>query len=59
MAMDLTPKQRETGKANFEQVTGDLTRRGFMRSMAVGASVAAVTPAVYFGYKYYTKTLKK
>ncbi len=51
MAMDLTPKQRETGKANFEQVTGDLTRRGFMRSMAVGASVAAVTPAVYFGYK--------
>ena len=51
MAMDLTPKQRETGKANFDQVTGDLTRRGFMRSMAVGASVAAVTPAVYFGYK--------
>ena len=51
MAIDLNPKQRETGKANFQEVTGDLTRRGFMQSMAVGAGVAAVAPSVYFGYK--------
>lgn len=51
MAIDLNPKQRETGKANFQQVAGDLTRRGFMKSMGVGASVAAVSPLAYFGYK--------
>ena len=44
MALDLNPKQRETGKTNFQEVTTDLTRRGFMRSMAVGAGVAAVAP---------------
>lgn len=51
MALDLNSKQRETGKANFQQVAGDLTRRGFMKSMGVGASVAAVSPLVYYGYK--------
>ena len=45
MAIDLNPKQRETGKANFQQVAGDLTRRGFMKSMGVGASVAGAPPA--------------
>ncbi len=58
MAIDLNPKQKETGKANFQQVTGDLTRRGFMKSMGVGASVAAVSPLVYFGYKSIGKPVK-
>lgn len=58
MAIDLNPKQRETGKANFQQVAGDLTRRGFMKSMGVGASVAAVSPLVYFGYKSIGKPVK-
>jgi len=58
MAIDLNPKQRETGKANFQQVAGDLTRRGFMKSMGVGASVAAASPLVYFGYKSIGKPVK-
>lgn len=58
MALDLNAKQRETGKANFQQVTGDLTRRGFMRSMGVGASVAAISPLVYFGYKSVGKPVR-
>jgi predicted dehydrogenase len=52
MAIDLTPEQRETGKANFAHTAEGLTRRGFMKSLAVaGASVAVVSPAAYFGYK--------
>src|SRR6516165_8715909 len=52
MAIDLTPEQREMGKANYARTAEGLTRRGFMKSLAVaGASVAAVSPAVYFGYK--------
>ncbi len=52
MALDLTPEQREIGKANFAHTTDGLTRRGFMKSLAVaGASVAVVSPAAYFGYK--------
>ena len=52
MAIDLTPEQRATGKANFANTANGLTRRGFMKSLAVaGAGVAVVSPAVYFGYK--------
>src|SRR5262249_2964492 len=52
MAIDLTPEQRATGQANFANTTNGLTRRGFMKSLAVaGASVAVVSPAVYFGYQ--------
>jgi len=36
MALDLTPEQKATGKANFEQAAGDLARAGKMESMAVG-----------------------
>src|SRR6185437_12961587 len=36
MALDLTPEQRATGKANFDQAAGDLARNGHMHSMAVG-----------------------
>jgi predicted dehydrogenase len=52
MAIDLTPEQRATGKANFNRTADGLSRRGFMKSLAVaGASVAVATPAMYFGYK--------
>src|SRR5262245_14896470 len=54
MALDITPEQRELGKATFRDVTGDLTRRGFMKSMAATAgAVAVVSPAVYFGFKQF------
>lgn len=42
MALDLTPEQKATGKANFEQATGDLARAGKMNSMVVGGT--AVDP---------------
>jgi predicted dehydrogenase len=52
MAIDLTPEQRETGKENFARTADGLTRRGFMKGLvAGGAAVAAVSPAVYFGYQ--------
>ncbi|MDB5313234.1 MAG: gfo/Idh/MocA family oxidoreductase [Gemmataceae bacterium] len=38
MALDLTPEQKATGKANFEQATGDLAREGKMNSMVVGGT---------------------
>jgi len=38
MALDLTPEQKATGKANFEQAAGDLARDGKMKTMAVGGS---------------------
>ncbi|VTT97673.1 oxidoreductase domain protein : Probable NADH-dependent dehydrogenase OS=Planctomyces maris DSM 8797 GN=PM8797T_28399 PE=4 SV=1: GFO_IDH_MocA [Gemmataceae bacterium] len=38
MALDLTPEQKATGKANFEQAAGDLARAGKMNTMAVGGS---------------------
>ncbi len=43
MALDLTPEQKATGKANFEQASGDLARGGKMNSMVVGGST--VDPA--------------
>ena len=55
MAIDLTPEQKEQGRQNFTQATGDLTRRGFMKSMAAAGAVAPVSAAVYFGYKEWTK----
>lgn len=52
MSLYLTPEQREKGKKNFEEATGALTRRGFMKSLlAAGATTAIVSPAVYYGYK--------
>jgi predicted dehydrogenase len=38
MALDLTPEQKATGKANFEQASGDLARAGRMNSMVVGGA---------------------
>src|ERR1700731_2655423 len=52
MAIDLTPEQRETGVANYARTAEGMTRRGFLKSMAVaGAAVVPVSAAVYFGYE--------
>ena len=52
MAIDLTPEQRETGRENYARTAEGLTRRGFMKSLAVaGAAVAPISAAVYFGYE--------
>jgi len=51
MALDLTAEQREQGKANFQQVSESLTRRGFMKSMLAAGAVVPVSAAVYFGYE--------
>ena len=52
MAIDLTPEQRETGAANYVRTTEGLTRRGFLKSMAIaGAAVVPTSAAVYFGYE--------
>src|SRR5688572_18377803 len=52
MALDLSADEKLYGKANFAEVTGDLTRRGFMKSMAVaGGAVAVAGAAGYFGYQ--------
>ncbi|MFO0809373.1 MAG: Gfo/Idh/MocA family oxidoreductase [Gemmataceae bacterium] len=52
MALDLSADEKLYGKANFAEVTGDLTRRGFMNSMVVaGGAVAVAGTAGYFGYQ--------
>jgi predicted dehydrogenase len=51
MALDLTAEQKQLGKANFESASHDLSRLGFMKSLAAGAAVAPVAAAVYFGYE--------
>jgi predicted dehydrogenase len=51
MALDMTPEQREVGKANFQRVADGLTRRGFLKSLAVtGSVVVPVSAAAYFQY---------
>jgi predicted dehydrogenase len=59
MTLDMTPEQREIGKANFERALNELanapdrpgiTRRQFMRGLlAAGASVP-ISAAAYYGY---------
>src|SRR5437764_4707107 len=52
MAIDLTPEQRQTGVDNYVRTTDGMTRRGFLKSMAVaGAAVVPASAAVYFGYE--------
>lgn len=36
MSLDLTPEQKATGKANFEQTAGDLARAGKSKTMVTG-----------------------
>jgi predicted dehydrogenase len=65
MALDLTPEQKEIGRANFARTAEGLkkdaeahqkdagpTRREFLRSLTItGGVVATTVPAMYFGYK--------
>jgi predicted dehydrogenase len=52
MAIHLTPEQRETGRANFARTADGLTRRGFLKSLAVaGGALVPISAGVYFGYK--------
>lgn len=52
MALDLTAEHKALGKGNANAAAGDLTRRGFMKSMALGAAgLAPVAAGTYFGYQ--------
>lgn len=52
MPLNLTDDEKAVGRANFADVSGELTRRGFMKSLAIaGGAVAIVGPAAYFGYQ--------
>ena len=44
MPLDLTPEQAATGKANFEQATGELARAGKMNTMATGGAADPKKP---------------
>jgi predicted dehydrogenase len=55
MALDLTPQQKELGKANFTRVSGEMSRRGFMKSVAAGAAVVPVAAAAYYGYEHFAR----
>src|SRR5262245_65867184 len=65
MALDMTPEQRDIGRANFHRTVGGLagepaappaggpggvTRRGFMKGLLAAGAVLPVTAAAYFGY---------
>jgi predicted dehydrogenase len=52
MALDITPEQRATGKANFTRASDELSRRGFLKVLLAGGAVAPVGAAAYFGYQY-------
>jgi len=52
MAINLSAEQRQVGQDNFARVTDGLTRRRFMRGLAVAAGAAIPAGAAYyFGYK--------
>ena len=52
MAINLSEEERLYGKANFANVSGDLSRRGFMKSVVVaGGAVAVAGSAGYYGYQ--------
>jgi predicted dehydrogenase len=64
MAIDLTPEQKEIGKANFERTVGgladldskaagdDISRRKFMKGLLAAGATLPVAAATYFGYRY-------
>jgi len=64
MAIDLTPEQKDVGKANFERTVGgladlddkaaggDLSRRKFMKGLLAAGATLPVAAATYFGYKF-------
>jgi predicted dehydrogenase len=53
MAIDVTPEQKEIGKANFQRVVGHhgLNRRDFMKGLLAAGAVVPVSAAAYFGYE--------
>jgi predicted dehydrogenase len=54
MALDMTPEQKEIGKANFQRVVGQhygLSRRDFMKGVLAAGTVVPVSAATYFGYE--------
>ena len=51
MPLDMTPEQRERGSENFQKTTDGLSRRGFMKAVALGTA-APLTAAAYFGYEF-------
>ncbi len=51
MALNLTAEQRQVGKANFESVSDDLNRRGFMKTVAAVGATVPIAAAAYFGYE--------
>jgi predicted dehydrogenase len=51
MALDLTAEQKELGRVNYQAASENLSRRGFMKTVAAGAAVVPVAAAVYFGYE--------
>jgi predicted dehydrogenase len=62
MALDLTPEQKETGKANFHRVVGKLaeadqeaarqgiSRRRFMQGLIGAGAALPISAAAYYGY---------
>jgi predicted dehydrogenase len=53
MAIDLTPEQKEIGKANFNRMVGHYgqSRRDFMKGLLAGSAVLPVGAAAFYGYK--------
>src|SRR5690349_16575274 len=51
MPLDMSPEQRELGRENFQKTSQDLSRRGFMKNIVLGAAAPA-SAAAYFGYEY-------
>ncbi len=53
MALDLTPEQREIGRANFQRVVGHhgLNRRDFMKGLLAAGATLPVSAAAYYGYE--------
>ncbi len=52
MTLNLTSEERELGQANFNRAYGELSRRGFIKSVIAGAAVTPVAAAAYFGYNF-------
>lgn len=64
MAIDMTPEQKEVGKANFERTVGglaeidqktagsDVSRRNFMKGLLAAGATLPVAAATYYGYRF-------
>src|SRR5262245_22916633 len=57
MALDMTPEQKEIGKAHFYRAVGELsqsgvTRRDFMKGLLAAGAAVPVSAAAYYGYDH-------